>query len=197
VDEAERRAKHTAYMREYRSDPARRAAHNAEQLRHYRENRERILGLRRERSGAGPRRRRWTDQEILDTIRGLAVDGVASCPAGTIAGVAASRFGSWAAACKAAGVVSAWRQPLRPTAKYSTIHSRLNTERGMPDNCEQCGASGPGRRYEWALNLIVSNVLLNEKNRPYSIDLDDYRRLCKSCHVRQDRQRPQLPHTLK
>jgi hypothetical protein len=46
--------------------------------------------------------------------------------------------------------------------------------RGKPQHCADCGASGPGRRYEWA-NLTGR----------YG-DSSDYKRLCRQCHIRFD-----------
>jgi hypothetical protein len=174
-------------MRRYLADPERRETTRRQKREHYQANRERILTARRARLGAGPRRRRWTDEDIIAAIKELSIDGVASAPGGkSLPTLAANRFGSWAEACRAAGVISARDRPLKPDAKYSTVHARLNAKRGTPQHCEECRTSEPGRRYEWALQLDAPDTLLNEKGFPYSIRLDDYDRLCKSCHVKRD-----------
>lgn len=190
MDSSEKRAKHAAYMRQWYSDPDRKERHRQQAAERYRQNRDAILSARRAREDSGPRRRRWTDAELLQAIQDLAVDGVAACPkGGSIPGIAGVRYGSWQAACEAAGVLSAWRRPLQPTAKYSTVHSRLNRDRGTPQHCDECGVTEPTTRYEWALNLNVADPKFNEAGFPFSIDLADYRRLCKSCHIRQDKRR--------
>lgn len=66
---------------------------------------------------------------------------------------------------------SSWRGD---DATYAACHYRVYKLRGQPQECEECGASDPAKRYEWA-NLTGA----------YS-DPSDYRRLCASCHRRLD-----------
>ncbi len=60
-------------------------------------------------------------------------------------------------------------------ARYQALHIRVGTLRGKPQSCEGCGASGPGRSYDWA-NLTGA----------YD-DPSDYKRLCRSCHWKLDK----------
>src|SRR3972149_1601888 len=59
-------------------------------------------------------------------------------------------------------------------ARYKALHLRMQSLRGKPQKCERCGAEGPGRSYDWA----------NQTGR-YD-DPADYKRLCRSCHWKQD-----------
>lgn len=69
---------------------------------------------------------------------------------------------------------------------YRAAHLRLMRWRGQPSECSSCGATGPGRRYEWALRKDASRVLLDDftsmRGRTFSPDPDDYVRLCNPCH---------------
>ena len=56
----------------------------------------------------------------------------------------------------------------------STFHKRLEREKGKPNICECCGNTN-AKQYDWA-NMTGK----------YS-DSEDYKRLCKSCHIRYDR----------
>lgn len=53
---------------------------------------------------------------------------------------------------------------------YQAAHNRVRRERGKPIFCEHCKTKNINKRYEWA------NVSGN-----YG-DINDYIRLCKSCH---------------
>ena len=59
-------------------------------------------------------------------------------------------------------------------ADYTSIHSWVSRWKGRPKKCEHCGSINM-KRYEWA------NI-----NEEYSRNLDDYIRLCKSCHTKFD-----------
>jgi hypothetical protein len=59
-------------------------------------------------------------------------------------------------------------------AKYAALHLRVQSARGVPSKCEDCGVEGASARFEWA-NLTGR----------YD-DVDDYRRLCCSCHHKMD-----------
>lgn len=59
-------------------------------------------------------------------------------------------------------------------AKYAAFHYRVYKVRGAPKKCEVCGMNDPERRYEWA-NLAGKYA-----------DPNDYKRMCKSCHVFHD-----------
>lgn len=62
-------------------------------------------------------------------------------------------------------------------ATYNSMHERLVTRYGRPQKCEVCGTTDPSRRYDWA-NLTG--------NYRY---VEDYKRMCRSCHRKFDRAR--------
>lgn len=66
---------------------------------------------------------------------------------------------------------STWRGP---KAKYAALHYRVEAARGKPSRCEECGTT-TAKRFEWA--SLTKNYA----------DVNDYRRLCTSCHKRFDR----------
>jgi len=55
-------------------------------------------------------------------------------------------------------------------ASYVTKHLWVRDHKGTPNKCEKCGTT-KAKRYEWA------NI-----SGKYKRELDDYRRLCISCH---------------
>lgn len=55
-------------------------------------------------------------------------------------------------------------------ASYAALHKRVEETRGRPALCNRCGASGPGRMYDWA-NLTGNYT-----------DVSDFERMCRSCH---------------
>lgn len=55
-------------------------------------------------------------------------------------------------------------------AGYAALHLRVQAARGKPANCERCGLDDPAARYEWA-NLTGRYE-----------DVNDYQRMCISCH---------------
>lgn len=62
---------------------------------------------------------------------------------------------------------------------YSALHHWIKRELGQPTKCEHCGKDGFNtRQIEWA-----------NKSRQYKRDLDDWLRLCKSCHKFYDMKR--------
>ena len=60
-------------------------------------------------------------------------------------------------------------------AGYKALHYRLYKARGRPQKCEVCGCSKRNRRYQWA-NLTGKLS-----------DLNDYKRMCESCHAKYDK----------
>lgn len=62
-------------------------------------------------------------------------------------------------------------------AGYEGFHHRVRRLRGTPSRCDRCGATDPGKIYDWA-NLTG--------NYP---DPDDYQRMCRTCHSRYDNSR--------
>lgn len=66
---------------------------------------------------------------------------------------------------------------------YMGLHKRVRKELGTPDTCEYCGKSGlSGRQIHWA-----------NKSGEYHTDLDDWIRLCVSCHHKYDKNRVSDP----
>lgn len=63
-------------------------------------------------------------------------------------------------------------------ASYFAKHMRVNAIRGRPQRCEQCGTTDPTKTYEWA--SMTGNY----------DDVNDYRRMCRSCHRKYDGIKP-------
>lgn len=59
-------------------------------------------------------------------------------------------------------------------ATYAAFHLRVQTARGKPSKCEVCGTT-TAKRFEWA-NLTGKYE-----------DVNDYKRMCCSCHHRHDK----------
>jgi len=64
-----------------------------------------------------------------------------------------------------------WRGKL---TKYSAKHSWVRRKLGTPNYCEICKKTDK-KKYEWA-----------NKDHKYSREIDDYMRLCTSCHQKYD-----------
>ena len=62
-------------------------------------------------------------------------------------------------------------------ARYHALHYRVRNSLGEPNLCVICGTSSPIKRYEWA-NLTGKYYLIT-----------DYKRMCKKCHLKYDRER--------
>lgn len=60
---------------------------------------------------------------------------------------------------------------------YFSLHAWVNRKLGRPRVCDHCGTTS-AKRYEWA-----------NKCGLYKRDVNDWLRLCKSCHVKYDNQR--------
>lgn len=65
-------------------------------------------------------------------------------------------------------------------AGYSALHFRVERQRGKPQHCTQCGTTDPAKWYEWA-NLTGNYA-----------DVNDYARMCRSCHRTYDGERRRL-----
>jgi hypothetical protein len=65
---------------------------------------------------------------------------------------------------------------------YAAFHKRVEVARGRPHKCQWCETTDPSRTYDWA-NL----------NGDYG-NLDDYVRLCRSCHWKHDGTINNIPH---
>lgn len=71
---------------------------------------------------------------------------------------------------------------------YGVTHERLKAIRGRPQECEWCGDTSD-RVYQWALRHDTSADIRRDATGTYSLNLDDYVRLCVPCHVRFDRRK--------
>lgn len=58
-------------------------------------------------------------------------------------------------------------------SEYRMLHFWVEKQLGTPERCEMCGTTEP-RRYDWA------NI-----SGEYKRDVNDWRRLCRPCHVRE------------
>ncbi len=65
---------------------------------------------------------------------------------------------------------------------YNKYHARVRSLRGAPKMCEACGEDRPLKQYDWA-------NMTGEYENP-----NDYKRLCKKCHRKYDKNRPTLAH---
>ncbi len=79
---------------------------------------------------------------------------------------------------------AAKRRGNRPPEKqaYAIMHKRLIRERGQPRECEYCG-SVIAKKFEWAFTGSGHG----DGTLAYSENLEDYIRLCTSCHRKFDR----------
>lgn len=70
-------------------------------------------------------------------------------------------------------------------AKYSTVHSRLNRHRGKASThrCCQC----PSLAESWAYDHADPSENFNERDQPFSTNLDHYLPMCWPCHNEFDR----------
>lgn len=59
-------------------------------------------------------------------------------------------------------------------AGYAALHYRVYKKRGNPMKCEKCGTRDKDKRYQWA-NMTGKYE-----------DVNDYKRLCQSCHAKFD-----------
>lgn len=70
-------------------------------------------------------------------------------------------------------------------AGYHALHKWVQKHRGRPRMCEDCGST-EAKRYEWA------NI-----SKEYKRELDDWKRLCVSCHLVFDDHSAKLTQTWK
>ena len=56
---------------------------------------------------------------------------------------------------------------------YTTLHQWVYRNKGKPKKCEHCGTTSENKRYDWA-----------NKSGKYKRDLNDFIRVCQSCHCR-------------
>lgn len=69
--------------------------------------------------------------------------------------------------------------------KYSALHHRVWSAKGKPKRCDVCGIDKPNIIYEWA-NLTGK----------YD-DVNDYKRMCHSCHCKYDERHLHFKHQKK
>jgi len=66
---------------------------------------------------------------------------------------------------------------------YHALHAWVNRKLGKPKKCSRCGfTSINGRQFHW------TNI-----NGKYRRDLNEWERLCVSCHRREDSRAPKIP----
>lgn len=66
------------------------------------------------------------------------------------------------------------RNILYKTKQYNVAHDWIVKQRGKPKTCEICNDINKSR-YEWS-----------NKSQEYNLDLNDWQRLCCSCHTKYD-----------
>jgi len=64
------------------------------------------------------------------------------------------------------------------TSQYKYLHVLVSKRFGKPSVCEDCGSTN-AKRYDWA-------NLGNNYGYPYVVLREDWKRLCRSCHQKQD-----------
>lgn len=71
---------------------------------------------------------------------------------------------------------------------YQGQHDRVRAVWGTPSRCDACGREGPGIVYEWALAPFVQpeDLRTSPQGHAFSIRIEDYWRLCRSCHHRSE-----------
>lgn len=70
--------------------------------------------------------------------------------------------------------------------KSRGAHYRVRQLRGTPKSCEHCGLDDEDKRYHWALKPEARDAAIPSPNGPYSLDANDYVRLCVPCHKAMD-----------
>jgi hypothetical protein len=70
------------------------------------------------------------------------------------------------------------------SAQYKQLHKRIYRRFGNPIKCEVCLTTDPSKSYDWA-NLTGDYANIN-----------DYKRMCRSCHRKYDRNRKEENHEL-
>jgi len=63
-------------------------------------------------------------------------------------------------------------------SQYKYLHVKVSKTFGRPKLCEDCGTT-TAKRYDWANQG-------NNYGYPYVVKREDWKRLCRSCHQKQD-----------
>lgn len=122
----------------------------------------------------------------IDTMRSLYAEGWSMRRIGALFGVKADticrRMREYGISPRSKGITGHhWNEEHHnwkgDEAGYQALHSRLHRRRGMPRHCEVCDTSNPSKTYDWA-NLTGRYE-----------DIEDYKRMCRSCHRKYDAQR--------
>jgi hypothetical protein len=135
---------------------------------------------------AGQRFGRWTVLRADPQIGLPQAKWVCRCDCGTERSVTGTRLRrglSTACGCSRRERVAQMMSDARGTknrawrgaeASYFALHRRVYVVRGQPQRCDECGSTDPARTYEWA-----------SLTQRYE-DVNDYRRMCRSCHRKFD-----------
>lgn len=133
-------------------------------------------------SGAKPKQ---YPQELVESVRLLYASGMTQIEVGAAVGLSQRDVHK---VMRRAGIKArvAAKRNQRGTAnhmwkgseaKYQALHLRVSNDRGTPSKCSRCGRTDADAVYEWA-NLTG-----------HYDDIDDYERMCRSCHRRYDASR--------
>jgi len=68
-------------------------------------------------------------------------------------------------------------------ATYAALHYRVISAKGRPKKCEICGTTDESKLYDWACVGDYKNI-------------DDYKRMCRSCHWKYDKVGNNFPNHL-
>lgn len=120
--------------------------------------------------------------DLAETIRNMYADGATQAEIGAHLGLVQRTISMIMASNGIPRRVSIKRRQRREdndnwrgdAATYSAFHHRVEVARGKPQHCEDCDRTDTGTKYHWA-NLTDNYA-----------DVNDYKRLCSSCHKRFD-----------
>lgn len=134
--------------------------------------------------GSGAKPKRYPD-ELVARVRELYEQGATQAETAEVLGLTQKVVWSVMRRHNIAARVAAKRNQAGPanhmwkgdSAGYQAMHLRVEAERGKPQRCSACDSDDPSSRYEWA-NLTGRYDLIQ-----------DYVRLCVSCHRRLDAHR--------
>lgn len=121
------------------------------------------------------------DPELIEDVRRLYLAGATQYETANALGITQKVVWNLMRRAGIAARVAAKRDQRGPknhawkggAAKYAALHLRVQAERGAPNRCEDCGTT-EAPRFEWA--SISGNYT----------DVNDYKRLCCSCHHKMD-----------